>query len=98
MLKYLIYPLHEKDINVFKKLLYFKFEEMGFSKIKSYELVWFPESSRYYLKDLWAERGYNSLIPHYGSERKSKLTEKQLNDLKIKLESKKVGLLMMLKN
>ena len=26
---------NEKDVNVFKKLLYFKFKEMGFSKIKS---------------------------------------------------------------
>ena len=36
----------EKDINVFKKLLYFKFKEMGYSKIKSCELAGFPESSR----------------------------------------------------
>ena len=78
---------NEKDVNIFKKLLYFKFKEMGFSKIKSCELAGFPESSRYYLEDLWAEGGYNSLIPHYGGGRKSKLSDKQLNNLKIKLES-----------
>ena len=79
---------NEKDVNVFKKLLYFKFKEMGFSKIKSCELAGFPESSRYYLEDMWAEGGYNSLIPHYSGGRKSKLSDKQLNDLKIKLESR----------
>ena len=56
----------EKDINVYKKLQYFKFNKMGFSKIESCKLAGFPESSRYYLDDLWAEGGYNSLIPHYG--------------------------------
>ena len=79
---------NEKDVKVFKKLLYFKFKEMGFSKIKSCELAGFPESSRYYLEDMWAEGGYNSLIPHYGGGRKSKLSNKQINELKIKLESK----------
>ena len=78
---------NEKDVNVFKKLIYFKFKEMGFSKIKFCELAGFPESSRYYLEDLWAEGCYNSLIPHYGGGCKSKLTEKQLNNLKIKIES-----------
>ena len=77
---------NEKDVNVFKKLLYFKFKAMGYSKIKSCELAGFPESSRYYLEDLWAEGGYTSLIPHYGGGRKSKLSDKQLSDLKIKLE------------
>ena len=79
---------NEKDVNVFKKLPYFKFKEMGFSKIKSCELAGFLESSRYYLEDIWAEGGYNLLIPHYGGGRKSKLSDKQLNDLKIKLESR----------
>lgn len=32
-------------------------------------------------------RGYNSLILHYGGGRKSKLSDNQLNGLKIKLES-----------
>ena len=42
----------EKDVKVFKKLLYFKFKEMGYSKIESCNLAGFPESSRYYLDDL----------------------------------------------
>lgn len=78
----------EKDVKVFKKLLYFKFNKMGYSKIESCNLAGFPESSRYYLDDLWAEGGYDALIPHYGGGRSSKLSDKQLNDLKIKLSKK----------
>ena len=78
----------EKDVKVFKKLLYFKFNKMGYSKIESCNLAGFPESSRYYLDDLWAEGGYDALIPHYGGGRSSKLSDKQLNNLKIKLSKK----------
>lgn len=78
----------EKDVKVFKKLLYFKFKEMGYSKIESCNLAGFPESSRYYLDDLWAEGGYNALIPNYGGGRSSKLSDQQLNDLKVKLSEK----------
>ena len=42
----------EKDVNVFKKLLYFKFNKMGFTKIESCNLAGFPESSRYYLDEI----------------------------------------------
>ena len=78
----------EKDVNVFKKLLYFKFNKMGFTKIESCNLAGFTESSRYYLDDLWNEGGYNALIPHYGGGRTSKLSEQQLSDLKSKLSKK----------
>ena len=78
----------EKDVNVFKKLLYFKFNIMGFSKIESCNLVGFPKSTMYYLDDLWEEGGYEALVPHYGGGRKPKLSDKQLDDLKIKLNAK----------
>lgn len=61
---------------------------MGYSKIESCNLAGFPESSRYYLDDLWAEGGYNALIPHYGGGRNPKLSDQQLNDLKVKLSEK----------
>lgn len=82
----------EKDVNVFKKLLYFKFINMGFTKIESCNLAGFPESSRYYLDDLWEKGGYEALVPHYGGGRNSKLSDKQLDDLKIKLNSKNAWL------
>lgn len=72
----------EKNIKTYKKLQYFKFKQMGFSKIKSCELAGIKESSRYYLEDLWEEGGYNALVPNYGGGRKSKLKEKDLEDLK----------------
>ena len=78
----------EKNIDVFKKLQYFKFKEMGFSKIESCKLAGLKESSRYYLEKLWYIGGYNSLVPHYGGGRSSKLTDEQLNDLKNKLNQK----------
>ena len=79
---------NETNVNVFQKLLYFRFKKMGYSKIESCNLAGFPESSRYYLEDLWDEGGYYALIPHYGGGRNSKLSQKQLDDLKIKLDSK----------
>ena len=79
---------YETNVNVFHKLLYFRFKKMGYSKIESCNLAGFPESSRYYLEDLWDEGGYYALIPHYGGGRNSKLSEDKLNDLKIKLDSK----------
>ena len=57
---------------------YFKFQERGFSKIKSCELAEFSESSRYNMKDMWAKGSYNSLIPLYGGWHKFKLSVKQL--------------------
>ena len=72
---------NEKDIKTYKKLQYFKFKKMGFTKIESCELAGVKESSRYYLEDLWEKGGYNSLIPHYGGGRKSKLKNKELTEL-----------------
>ena len=72
---------NEKDVKTYKKLQYFKFKEMGFTKIESCELAGVKESSRYYLEDLWNKGGYNSLIPHYGGGRKSKLKNNELDEL-----------------
>ena len=74
--------MNKKNIKTCKELQYFKFKQMGFSKIKSCELAGIKESSRYYLEDLWEEGGYNALVPNYGGGRKSKLKEKDLEDLK----------------
>ena len=88
----------EKDVNVYKKLLYFKFKAMGYSKSKSCKLAGFPDSSKYYLDDLWAEGGYEALVPHYGGGRNSKLSDEQMDDLKLKLDSKDSWLVDDVKN
>lgn len=79
---------HEKDVKVYKKLTYFKFKRLGYSKIESCQLAGIKENSRYYLEDLWEEGGYNSLIPHYNSGGKSKLNERQQKELKEILQTK----------
>ena len=63
----------EKNINVYRKLEYFKFKAMGFSKNESCELAGLKESSKYYLEKLWYLGGYNALVPHYGGGRDPKL-------------------------
>ncbi len=83
----------EKDIKTYKKLQYFKFKKMGFTKIESCKLAGIKESSRYYLDDLWDKGGYNSLIPHYGGGRKSKLKNKELDELKEILNTKESWLI-----
>ena len=73
---------NETDLKIYKKLSYFKFRKLGYSKIESCKLAGIKENSRYYLEDLWEEGGYNSLIPHYNAGGKSKLNENQLKELK----------------
>ena len=71
----------EKNINVYRKLEYFKFKAMGFSKNESCELAGLKESSKYYLEKLWYLGGYNALVPHYGGGRDPKLTDEQISEL-----------------
>ena len=78
----------EKNVKVFKKLLYFKFILSGFSKKEACRYAGIKESSRYYLDDLWEKGGYNALVPHYGGGRDSKLSEKQMGELRELLSQK----------
>ena len=50
----------EKDVKVYKKLLYFRFKLLGFTKKESCFYAGLKESSRYYLEDLWEKGGYNA--------------------------------------
>lgn len=88
----------EKDIKTYKKLQYFKFKKMGFTKIESCKLAGIKESSRYYLEDLWDKGGYNSLIPHYGGGRKPKLKNKELKELNEILNTKESWLIKDVEN
>lgn len=88
----------EKNVNVYKKLLYFKFKKMDYSKSESCKLAGFPESTQYYLDDLWEKGGYQALIPRYGGGRSSKLSDNQMDDLKLKLDSKDSWLVDDVKN
>ena len=71
----------EKDVKIFKKLFYFRFKAMGFSKIESYKLASIKKSTAYNLEDLWNEGGYNALLRKSGGGREPKLNKKQLDQL-----------------
>ena len=77
----------ETNIKIYKKLLYFKFQAMGFTKVESYKLASIKRSTAYHLDDLWNEGGYNSLLPKSGQGRKTKLDKSQLNELGLILEN-----------
>ena len=78
----------ETSVKIYKKLLYFKFKAMGFTKIESYKLASIKRSTAYHLEDIWNEGGYNSLLPKGGGGRKSKLNKDQLNELGVILKTK----------
>ena len=65
---------NENNVDMYKKLLYFKFKAEGYSTKESYELTGIKKSTAYYLEKMWKSGGYNALIPKPKSGRKSKLT------------------------
>ena len=72
---------NENNVDMYKKLLYFKFKAEGHSSKESYELTGIKKSTAYYLEKQWKSGGYNALIPKPRSGRKSKLTEEQMTEL-----------------
>lgn len=79
---------NEKNVDIYKKLLYFKFKAEGYSSKESYQLAGIKKSTAYYLENLWESGGYNALIPKYSSGRKSKLNKEQMNELEKELNKK----------
>jgi transposase len=79
---------NEKDVKIFKKLVYFKFKAMGFTKVESYKLASIKKSTAYNIEDQWNDGGYNALLSKGGQGRKTKLNKKQINELKNILETK----------
>ena len=45
----------ETHVSIYQNLSYFRFQAMGFSKVKSYKLASIKRSTAYYLDDLWME-------------------------------------------
>jgi len=72
---------HEKDVNMMPKLYFFRFNALGISTVKSYELANIPRSTAYHLVDLWNEGGYNALLPKERKGRDPKLNKTQLKEL-----------------
>ena len=78
----------EKDVKIYKKLMYLRFKAMGMSTKESYQLAGIKKSSAYDLENKWKSGGYNALIPKPSSGRKTKLNNKQIEELKKELEIK----------
>lgn len=88
----------EKDIKVYKKLLYIKYRQLNISRKKACKLLNIPQSTTYHLDNQWEKGGYNALVPNYGGGRESKLSNKQIEDLKIKLNTQDSWLVDDVKN
>ena len=78
----------EKDINVLKNCYILNLIKMRYSKIESCNLAGFSRIKLVLFRWSCAEGGYNALIPNYGGGHNPKLSDEQLNDLKIKLPKK----------
>ena len=79
---------NENNTKVYKKLSYFRFKALGFTKKESYKLAGIKKSTAYNLEDQWVENGYNGLLPKGKGGRSTKLNETQLNELKSILDTK----------
>ena len=79
---------NEKNVDMYKKLSYFKFKADGYSSKESYKLANIKKSTAYYLENKWESGGYNALLPKYNSGRKSKLNKKQMSELEKELDKK----------
>ena len=78
----------EKNIKVYKKLVYVRFRIMGYSIIESYTLANVKKSTAYYIEDKWNENGYDSLKKKPGQGRKPKLSDENWEEFR-KIMSKR---------
>lgn len=78
---------HETDIKMLPKLFYFRLRALGLPVKQAHVYTNIKKSTAYYLEDLRAERGYNSLLRKPGGGREPKLNDKQLNELDSILKS-----------
>lgn len=79
---------NENDVKMFHKLFYLRLRALGLPVKKAHTYANIKKSSAYYLEDLWAEGGYNSLLRKPGGGRDPKLNEEQLKELELILKSK----------
>ena len=74
----------EKDVRVYRKLVYLRLRVMGYTPIESYTLANVKKSTAYNIEDQWKENGYMGLLPKKtkkGGGRKPKLNKKQIKKL-----------------
>ncbi|MDD4749880.1 MAG: IS630 family transposase [Methanosarcinaceae archaeon] len=79
---------HENNSRVLKRLYFVKFRYLGDSVEEATNKVGVTKKTGYYWQEDWNQGGYSALIPEFGGGRKSKLTDKQKNELRTLLEAK----------
>jgi len=79
---------NENDVKMLPKLFYFRLRALGLSVNEAHKYANIKKSSAYYLEDLWAKGGYNSLLRKPGGGREPKLNDSQLKELDLILKSK----------
>ena len=81
----------ETNVKVYKKLSYFRFKILGYSKLEAFELANIKKSTGYNIEDRWIEGGYYGLLDKKRKKspgRKIKLNDKELNELSEIIKSK----------
>lgn len=79
---------NENNVKMLPKLFYFRLRALGLSVKEAHFYANIKKSSAYYLEDLWAEGGYNSLLRKPGGGREPKLNTQQCSELDQILKSK----------
>jgi putative transposase len=79
---------HEKNSRVLKRLYFVKFRYFGDSVEEAATKLGVTKKTGYYWQEDWNKGGYAGLMPQFCGGRKSKLTEKQMIELKNLLKNK----------
>ncbi len=79
---------HEKNSRVLKRLYFVKFRYLGDSVEKATKTLGVTKKTGYYWQDYWNKGGVAALMPNFCGGRKSKLTDKQIRELKALIEKK----------
>ncbi len=76
----------EKDTKVLKRLYFIKYRYEGHSVEEAAQLVCVSHNTAYIWQRRWNEFGYEGLIPKYAGGKPSKLSDKQKEQLEMKLK------------
>ena len=78
----------EIDVRVLERLYFIRFQYKGMSVQEASDYVGVTKATGYNWLKLWNEGGYKSLIPQFAGGKPSKLSEKELKELKNMLQYK----------
>jgi len=76
----------ETDVRVLERLYFIRFQYKGMSVQEASDFVGVTKATGYNWLKLWNEGGYEALIPKFAGGKPSKLSEKELKELKNMLQ------------